>query len=141
MRKSFAVRPWTRHSSILVVASVVYILVGVNYINVDVNPTNNRNFGAAVAVFPLYIWGFMFVVVGASSIFSVFWPPVRKNWGYIALTGISALWAGVYAVTYITLDGPLLTMSSSILWALMAFFWWAVSGLVDAREIRARVVS
>lgn len=130
-RKFVGVRPWMRHSLVLMVAGLVYVLIGINYILAV--PTHNREVALQVALdkAPVEFWGGVFIAAGALSIISSRWPPVAETWGYMVLTGLSLGWCVTYLTGVVLMDSPASNLSGSMTWGLLAFMWWAVSGLVN----------
>lgn len=132
----FALRPWRRHSLVLLVAGITYGLVGIAYAFTPSNPVRD-----AALVLPLTLsggaitpWGLLFVLVGLLAILSSRWPPASETWGYTALTGLSVFWACCYA------GGMVINQSASsstgmLLWAVLGFLWWAISGLRNPDEL------
>lgn len=127
----FALRPWRRHSLVLMVAGIIYICIGLSYIEAE--PTVAREVALQVASIwmPLDKWGFVFLITGIVTAISSRWPPVSKTWGYFLLTGLSAAWSGFYAWAVVFLDSPWTNMSAVLIWGVIAFLWWAISGLVE----------
>lgn len=130
IRTMLALRPWQRHSLVLAVAGTVYVLVGISYI-VSV-PTASRESSLAVAIswWSLPAWGCIWIVVGCLAILSSRWPPASETWGYTTMTGLAAGWAGFYLVGIIG-GAPMQGVSGVLVWGLVAFMWWAISGLVN----------
>jgi hypothetical protein len=134
-------RPWERHNLALMVGGVVYILVGIMYINVEeLTVSQMLSLEVALRVMELWKWGTLFIYAGLLAILSSRWPAFSKTWGYSILTGSAAGWAAVYALGYFFGDAPLAILSTSLVWALTAFLWWAVSGLHNPEEAVVVVV-
>lgn len=132
--RMFALRPWQRHSLVLAVAGTVYVLVGVSYIVSRPTPSREASLGIAISWWPLPVWGAIWVVVGLLAILSSRWPPASETWGYTTMTGLSAGWSSFYLFG-IVLDGaPAQGFSGVLVWGLVAFMWWAISGLVNPSE-------
>lgn len=126
------VRPWTRHSLVLVVAGLVYVGIGLAFFRVpELTEKEYRTIEVALRFMPLHGWGMVFLGTGLSAILSARWPPTAEKWGYSALTGLSSGWAAVYALSYIFGDAPINNLTSTLVWSLMAFLWWAISGLLN----------
>lgn len=126
----WALRPWRRHSTVLAVAGTVYALVGFSYIIAEANPSRERALQLAIAWMPLPAWGAIWIGVGGLAILSSRWPPASETWGYTAMTGLAAGWSGFY-LAGIVLDAPAQGFSGGLVWGLVAFMWWAISGLVN----------
>lgn len=124
-------KPWKRHSLVLMVAGIAYIFFGLSY--VFTTPENARLAALEYAInwFPLTMWGWWFVVSGILTIVSSRWPPVSRTWGYTLLTGLAAAWSLFYFAGVLFGDSPTLNLSGGIIWGVFAFLWWAISGLVD----------
>lgn len=128
------VRPFLRHSLVLVVAGIAYMILGMSYVLARPTPSRTSALYYAFNLFPIHVWGWLFVLAGALSIISSRWPPFSTTWGYMVLTGLSATWAGFYAMGVIFRVSPLTNISAVCLWGLIAFMWWAISGLVNPPE-------
>ena len=124
-------RPWTRHSLVLMVAGIIYVLIGISYATADPTPERIKALHYALKWMPFHSWGIIFVLAGLLSVISSRWPPVSKTWGYTVLTGLSGGWAGFYAVGILFGESPMTNVSGVMSWGLIAFLWWAISGLVD----------
>lgn len=142
-----ALRPWRRHSLVLLVAGVTYGLVGIAYAFTPSNPTRET-----ALVLPLTLtggeltpWALLFVSVGLLAILSARWPPASETWGYTALTGVSSIWACFYlagmAINFFVEDLALSKVLNSstgfLLWAVLGFLWWAISGLRNPDDLPA----
>lgn len=130
-----AVRPWKRHSLVLMVAGAVYILVGVSYITTV--PTRSREVALKIALdwMPIQGWGIIFIFAGVLGIISSRWPPISETWGYTVLTGLSAGWATFYLVGVLFEGAPATNLSAVLSWGVIAFLWWAISGLINPEDI------
>jgi hypothetical protein len=93
----FNVRPYNRHSLILSVAGLCYMLTGATYISAAPTPARKAALAVALRWFPIEIWGMIFVIVGLLVVISSRWPRVSDSWGYALLTGLSAGWSATYA--------------------------------------------
>jgi hypothetical protein len=130
-RRFLGLRPWTRHSAVLMVAGLVYVAFGISLIKT--NLTYGRSLGLQVAIeyAPIEFWGIVWIVVGIMAMVSSRWPPVIETWGYMALTGLSAGWSATYLMSIIFEDAPAANLSFVFVWGLVAFLWWAISGLLN----------
>ena len=127
------VRIWKRHSLVLLVAGLVYIMIGISYVLADPTPSRAASLKIALRWLELSHWGGIFILSGLLAILSSRWPPFSETWGYTVLTGLSAGWAGFYLVG--VLDGaPRQGLSGVLSWGLIAFMWWAISGLVNPED-------
>lgn len=129
-----ALRPWMRHSLVLAVAGTVYVLVGASYIIATPNSSRESALRLALDWMPLPAWGAVWIVVGLLAILSSRWPPASETWGYTTMTGLAAGWSAFYAFG-ITLGSDLQNVSGVLVWGLVAFMWWAISGLVNPGSV------
>lgn len=134
------VRPFKRHSLVLLVAGFVFVAIGGSYLFAE--PTESRLIALSVAIswMSLEKWGVVFVLCGALSIVSSRWPPISETWGYAVLTGLSAGWAAFYAMGVIFDESPAANLNGTLSWGLIAFMWWAISGLDNPDPRRPEVV-
>lgn len=123
-------RAWSRHGLVLVVAGTVYILIGYSYLTAPATKARESSLRLALEYLPLHTWGIVFIAVGVLAIISARWPPSSETWGYTTLTGLSAAWAAFYGLG-VALGAPVINVSGLLVWSLMAFMWWAISGLVN----------
>lgn len=133
----FGVRPWSRHSLVLVSCGLIYVLVGVSYMFAEPSPSRTVALEYALMWLPLPGWGVIFIFTGLLGVLSARWPPVSKTWGYIALTALSAGWSAWYLMGVIFGNAPMTNISNVLTWGLVAFLWWAISGLSDACKFGA----
>lgn len=124
-------KPWKRHSLVLLISGLGYSLIGVSYIVAEPNESRTVALQYALNWFSLQLWGIWFVVTGIITVISSRWPPVSRTWGYTMLTGLSSAWALFYLFGIVFGDSPLTNISSALLWGIFAFLWWAISGLMD----------
>lgn len=147
------VRPWQQHGRVLMVAGIVFVLIGLSYLVVD--PPASRTLALQIVLLwtPMEFWGAIFILAGGLSILSSRWPPVSKTWGYMVLSGLSAVWSLVYLAGITVpmvlerlqwvwfLEGsslsqaPVSGLSGVASWGLISFMWVAISGLVNADDI------
>lgn len=128
-------RPWRRHSYVLTVAGFVYLLIGLVYILVPFPPDRTTGISLALAWMPLPGWGVVWSLVGCLALASTRWPQFNETWGYTALTALSALWAFIYLLSIIFLGAPFLGLTAVLVWSLMGFLWWAISGLRNPDDV------
>lgn len=132
IRENFwGIRPFKRHSLVVMVAGAFYTSMGLVYIWSE--PTQGRKEALAVALnfAPIEFWGTVFMLCGLMSIISSRWPPITETWGYILLSALSTGWSATYLLGVILEDSPPSNLSGTLSWGLTAFIWWAVSGLVN----------
>lgn len=125
-----ALRPWMRHSLVLAVAGTVYVLVGISYVAAEANASRESALRLALDWMPLPAWGVVWIIVGLLAILSSRWPPASETWGYTSMTGLAAGWSAFYLLG-IALGSDLQNVSGVLVWGLVAFMWWAISGLVN----------
>lgn len=124
-------REWKRHSIVLLVAGLVYIVLGVSYIVIPLIPSNERGMHLALVWAPIWFWGSLFVLAGCLAILSSRWPPVSETWGYTVLTGLSCGWAAVYAAGLVFFNAPHTNLRGVLSFGLLGFLWWGISGLLN----------
>lgn len=123
-------RSWKRHSTILLVAGVLYTLIGLQYVYGAPNKTRDDSLVVTLQFAPIHFWGWVFVVIGLAALLSSIWPPTSEIWGYMALTGLSAGWAATYLMGFLFFHART-SLSGVIVWSLLAFMWWGISGLLN----------
>lgn len=120
------------------VAGAVYISIGVTMILAgEPSPGRQEALYLPLHWTPQELWGVVWVGAGVMSVISSRWPPVSETWGYIVLTGLSAGWCAFYLVNIIFGDSPLSNMNQVFSWGLVAFLWWAISGLLNPADKQA----
>lgn len=130
-RKLRKLRPWKRHSLILMVAGFLYVLIGALYIRSPATPARNLTLKLILEVAPIQVWGSLFVLSGLLSMLSSRWPPASEKWGYVVLTGMSSGWSATYLLGVLFFGAPSGSWSQVVIWATLAFLWWAISGLAN----------
>lgn len=130
-RKWRGLRPFLRHSMVLAVAGIVYIAIGYSYLTQEPTPVRLEALQYATRVLAYEYWGYVWILAGLLSILSSRWPPVSETWGYFVLTGQTTAWALFYAAGIVFGDSPSTNLSAVLSWGLIAFMWWAISGLVN----------
>ena len=127
-------RPWKRHSFILAVAAVIYVMYGLTMIIQEPSPHRASGLALALRWMDLYYWGWVWVIIGMLTFISTRWPPASETWGYSAMAGLSALWGGFYALSMLFLQAPATGMIGMLIWTLVAFVWWGISGLRNPED-------
>lgn len=131
-----SIRPWTRHSLILLVGGLIYIFIGISKILNGVQPERQEALTFALDMMPIESWGVVFVFLGLFSMLTSRWPSFTKTWGYAALTGFSLAWGLFHIEGIILTDASPESLSSGLLWLFVAFMWWAIGGLLDPASKR-----
>lgn len=121
-------RPWRRHSLVLSVAGAAYIAIGLTYVLATPAPSRTDALEVPLNLAPLSVWGVAWVIVGLLSMLSARWPPASEKWGYSALSGLAAWWAASY-LAGVLLGAENQSVSGALVWGLVAFMWWGISGL------------
>jgi hypothetical protein len=132
-------RPWERHSLVLAVAGLVYIGYGILQIILPVTDSRREGLQLLTNIAPLSLWGVVWIFTGCLALLSTRWPPQSKTWGYTALSGVAAGWASGYLFGVIFLDVSVTVLTGAMVWYLVAFLWFAISGLLnpgDAPKVR-----
>ena len=131
-----AFRPWERHGLVLAVGGSVYILLGLIFMGTEeMTATRQATLELALRHAPLHTWGFVFFCGGVLAVSSSKWPRFNNSWGYMVLTGLASGWSAMYFVNYILNRPTLVTLGYGLVWGLLAFMWWAISGLVNPEEV------
>ncbi len=136
-----ALHPWRgmrkfeRHGLVLFVAGIIYVLIGFAYLVAEPTPARLASLEYALNILDYNHWGYVFMVIGVLSVISSRWPPVSETWGYQALTGQSVAWSGFYLVSIVFGHSPWANITAALLWGVLGFMWWAISGLVNPRHL------
>lgn len=131
VRKFWGLRPWKRHSMILMVVGIMYALIGFAYFNAPPNRTRDVTLVVVLQIAPIQFWGGLFFFAGILTSLSSRWPPFGETWGYMVLTGLSAGWAAAYLMGVLFFKAPIAGITGGLVWGLLAFLWWAISGLLN----------
>jgi len=126
-----SLKPWRRHSLVLMISGISYAFIGVSYIYAEPNPNREVALHYALNWFSLSVWGWWFVITGLVTMVSSRWPPVSRTWGYTLLTGLASAWGMFYLAGILFWHSPFTNIAGAILWGVFGFLWWAISGLVD----------
>lgn len=124
-----AIRPWERHSLVLTVAGLMYMAIGGSFFNTEVTPSNKKALSVALHWWGMEVWGVIFILAGVLAIISSRWPPISATWGYGVLTGLSSGWAAFYGVGVFFGFSPVSNLRGALVWGLLGFAWWVISGL------------
>lgn len=134
----WGLRPWKRHSTILVVVGFLFVLVGVQYIVTDSTVNRDKALAAVLVVAPIQFWAGVFIFAGLLAMLSSKWPPRFETWGYMVLTGLSAGWAATYLTGWLFFGASVASIGQVIIWASLAFMWWAISGFPNPERSDGR---
>lgn len=124
-------KPWSRHGVILVVAGITYMVIGTVYVFHIPSESQAEALYFALHLMSLDWWGIGFLIAGIVALTSSRWPNLPRSWGYTVLTGWSAAWSAFYFAGATLTDAKVVYFGTAGVWALLAFLWWAVSGLVS----------
>lgn len=127
----WGLRPWKRHGKILTGAGISYALIGVVFALGRQNHNRDISLQAVLFIAPIQFWGAVFITAGALAIISSRWPPFADTWGYVVLTGLSAGWGAAYLAGMVFFKTPLTNVSGLLVWWLLGFLWWGISGLTN----------
>lgn len=134
----WGLREWNRNSLVVLVAGLSYVAIGATYVGTSAEATRESALAPALLVMPLSSWGYVWIAVGILAMVSSRWPPASETWGYAALSGLASLWSGVYLFGVI--DGASgQSISGFFVWALVAFLWWAIAGLIAPEDVASLV--
>lgn len=135
------VRPWKRHSLILVMAGLAHVMMGMAYLYLEEGGPRMRMLVIPLNVAPVKFWAILFMGVGVFIILSSIWPQRSEKWGYAVATGLSASWSAQYLIgAYFLHEYYASNIAMGALFALIAFLYWGISGLVNPDDIAIVVV-
>lgn len=126
----WGLRPWKRHSTILMVGGFMYAVIGWVYAFGPPNPLRDRALVILTQIASVQLWGTIFLAAGIATMISSRWPPVSEAWGYMVLEGLSAAWCATYLLGLVFYNSSA-NLTGGIVWGLLAFMWWAISGLLN----------
>lgn len=125
----FRVRPWTKHSQILMAGGWGLIATGIGYLYIIPGGPRWEALVVARKLMPIDAWALVWVLVGLLAIISSRWPPASEKWGYMVLTGHCSAWSAFHLVGLPFIDEWQSSFISVVVWGLLAFLWWAIGGL------------
>lgn len=128
-------RPWRRHSLVLSLGGVIYMTLGLVYVISQPSRAREVSLELALGYAPIEVWGLVFLATGVAGLVSARWPPASEKWGYTAMSSLAALWGSAYVLGVLLLDVPEQSLSGGLLWYLVAFLWWAISGLENPGRV------
>lgn len=134
-RTLWALRPWSRHGLILVMAGFMYALIGVSFILTQHNGNRISSLEILLRIAPFQFWGGLFILAGLLSILSARWPVFSETWGYSVLAGLSAGWGSAYLMGIVFAGAPWSNVNGFLVWELFGFFLWAISGLMNPEKV------
>lgn len=117
------------------VAGILYTLVGVSYALSHPTPGRKQSLSFLLEIAPQQFWGGLFMLAGVLTSISSVWPPFAHTWGYMILTGLSAGWGAVYLMGMLFFSSPSTNITQVCLWGILAYMWWAISGLINPDEV------
>src|SRR5436190_21668610 len=107
--KPWGFRRWTRHSLILTFAGLMYIGIGIGFLNAPPLVEQDPSLHVALIWVTVDQWGFIYIGCGVLAMISAIWPQFSDKWGYVLLTGLSSAWAAFYCLAVIFYGAPLLS--------------------------------
>lgn len=142
MTRRWGIRGWTRHSLILIFAGIMYIGIGVAFLNTPKIYAKDPSLKIALQWLTFDQWGWVYISCGLASMLSSLWPIGSEKWGYTVLSALSSAWSAFYLLAVIFVKGvPKLVLIQALLWGILAFIWWAVSGLISPQGLKTVVPS
>ena len=137
-RRWWGLRPWKRHSTILMVVGFLFVLIGVGYAFSPPTEGRQRSLKVLLDIAPIQYWGGLFVLAGVMAMLSAKWPPFAESWGYMVLTGMSSGWSATYLMGWLFFNSPITNLGQSLVWGILGFMWWAISGLPNPERSEGR---
>lgn len=137
-RSWWGLRPWKRHSTILMVVGFLFVLIGLGYAFSPPTEGRTNSLRVILQVAPIQVWGGMFVISGLLAMLSSRWPPLNNTWGYMLLTGISSGWSATYLTGWMFFGSPTANLGQCLVWGILGFMWWAISGLPNPEILEGR---
>lgn len=131
----FVLRPWKRHSLVLMAMGSIFICMGWTYILTDPTAVRTDSLRMALNIAPLDVWGGAFIISGVMGMLSARWPEASERWGYTAMSGIASWWACCYLVSVILGWVAISSLTGFFLWASLPVLLWAISGLDNPHEV------
>ncbi|MFE2324579.1 hypothetical protein ACFXD5_11790 [Streptomyces sp. NPDC059385] len=118
-----------RRGTILSCYGIVWILYGFGQL-VTPQP-DQRGLTLALSVFPLVVWGWLWIVAGIIAMACAWAPPGRDAAGFIVLVLIALPWMVTYLAAWITRDLPRGWVAAAI-WMLICIPIMVVAGWPEA---------
>jgi len=136
IKKWLILRPWRRHSLVLTISGFVYIIYGVNVSTWSLYGPRAQGVQVALDfINNMEFWGFMWIAIGTIAVISSRWPNMSEKWGYSALIGWAAGWSATYFAGLFVSGNSVAEAGGGLVWALVAYLWWSVAGLVNPDNI------
>lgn len=139
-RRLLHLRPWRRHSLVLAVASVVYLCYGAALITTDAPRARLSGLVVALELMSLTGWGIVWIVAGLFAFASTRWPPQSETWGYAVMSGLAGFWGACYFLGILFQLAPASGVTGGLVWSMLAFMWWAISGLMNPDDMHKPIV-
>lgn len=130
-RPWWSLRPWREHSLVLLVAGVVYMIIGISMFTSVATGNRTVALQFALAWWGWHVWGAIWIAAGLLAVVSTRWPRISESWGYAVLTGLSTGWAAMYLAGMWPGNAPPSNWAGFFSWGLTAFLWWAISRLTN----------
>lgn len=121
---------WSRYSLVLLVGGLTYIAVGLSKMFNGISDAREEALVFALDILSIETWGAVFMLVGFAAAITAVWMPSYRVWGYLLLTGFSTAWGLFHIEGILLADANTEALSSSLLWCLTAFMWWALGSMV-----------
>jgi hypothetical protein len=116
---------------VLFIAGMSFVAMGISFFFYIPGGPRIQALQIAVAWLPIEAWGVVFIGVGVAVVISSRWPAHAAAWGYAVLTGLSSGWSATYFLGWAVGDSAPGNLTYVVYWALLAFLWWAIGGLVN----------
>jgi hypothetical protein len=97
-----------RRGAVLLLFGALFVTIGVGYFmsytNHGAQKYVEQPIGLALAIAPLWFWGFCFIGIGLVGVLNAWWPPGKEIWGFSLLSGFCLAWAAVHFVSWTIYD-------------------------------------
>lgn len=128
-------RPWRRHSMVLAFAGSVYLLLGLLMVMLPMTDQRASSLVLVLRLAPIEFWGGVWILFGLLTLSSTRWPAESsETWGYTALAWLAGWWSAQFVVGVVLLGAPMTSLNGSLVYGLLGFLWWAISGLENPKE-------
>lgn len=137
----FAIRPWSRHSFILLIIGFGHIAIGASYLYLETGGPRFRMLVVALNVAPASFWALLFMIIGLFIVLSSIWPKRYDKWGYSIATGLSVGWGAVYIAGAFFQEAYYgANVAMGFIYTMLGFLYWGISGLVNPTDVAFVVV-